>query len=329
MTARRAGGVRTIAAFAGLMASCTGGSSDEVISPTTVVTGPVADSARPTTSAAAAPSLTAIEIPDGPDWLVADERGVWVKLDGGSVVLIDPTNNRVVDEIEIGGDLCQGLGAGEGMLWACTGRDIARVDLDVGEVAAVVPVGKAYSQGELVAADGMVWVLTGDGSTLASVAMGSDTIVGTWALPLRGNDMAIGAAGLWIVSNVDDAVIHFDVPTRTLGDPIEIANPVAIAVDDAAWVASGTSTVRIDPASGVVDLVVPTGVGSDGGLALAPDTVWIRHADSLLTSFDRTTGTILDTVTSERATKGGDVIYAFGSVWTSAYDDGLVFRLTS
>lgn len=334
MTARRVGAGEKwrVAAFVGLVvgAGCSGGSSDQSAAPPTAAPPVEVDGSGPSTtsSVATTSSLTAIEIPDGPDWLVADDRGIWVKLDRGSVMLIDPTTNRVADEIAVGGDLCQGLGAGEGMLWACKGRDIVRIDPESGEVEAVIPVGKAYTQGELPAADGMVWVLTGDGSTLTSVAIDSDAIVDTWALPVRGNDLAIGAAGLWIVSNVDDAVMCFDLTTRTVGEPIEIANPVAIAVDDAVWVASGTKTVRIDPATRVVDLVVPAGVGSDGGLALAPDSVWIRHAGSLLTSVDRATGTILDTFTSERATKGGDVIYAFGSVWTSAYDDALVFRLT-
>src|SRR5690606_3107441 len=82
---------------------------------------PVSTAASATIAVPAEGMIAELEVLGGPDWLAADDHGVWVKLDNGTVVLIDPATNSVVETFDVGGDPCQGLGAGDGAIWACSG----------------------------------------------------------------------------------------------------------------------------------------------------------------------------------------------------------------
>jgi YVTN family beta-propeller protein len=289
--------------------------------PTTA--GPVATAAPPTEGL-----IAELDVPGGPDWLAADDQGVWVKLDNGSVALIDPATNSVVDTVEVGGDPCQGIGAGDGSIWACSGSDVARIDPAYRALLSVLPVGKAFSQGELAVVDGQVWVLKGDGSTLEGILTETQAVWSRFALPVRGTDLDAGEAGLWVVSNVDDAVVHVDLVTGRVLETIPVTAPVDVAVDSEVWVGAAGETVRIDLATGTVGLRVPVATGDAGAIALTPGEVWVRGADPMLTRLDRATGEVVDSY-SAAVTSGGDVVYAFGSIWTSAYDDAKVFRFAA
>ena len=268
--------------------------------------------------------IAAIEVLGGPDWLAADEHGVWAKLDNGSVVLISPATNAITDTVDVGGDLCQGLGAGDGSIWACSGSDVARLDAGHPEVLSVMPVGKTYTQGEIGVTDGQVWVLTGDGSSLMGYLTDTQDLWSRFTLPVRGTDLGVGDAGLWVVSTVDGAVVHVDLGSGRALDTVELTAPLDVAVDRDVWVGAATETVRID-ASGAIDLRIPVGTGGLGSIALTPNEVWIRGTDPVLTRADRATGAILAQYPLD-VTSPGDTVYAFGSVWTAASDNATVLR---
>jgi hypothetical protein len=130
------------------------------------------------------------------------------------------------------------------------------------------------------------------------------------------------------VSNVDDAVVHVDLETGRASEPIAVTGPVDVAVDSEVWVGAAAETIRIEPATGTVGLRVPVGTGDVGALALTPAEVWVRGADPMLTRLDRATGETVDSYNAA-VTSGGDVVYAFGSIWTSAYDDAKLFRFAA
>ena len=285
--------------------------------------------APPTTQPFPTEGLIAeFEVLGSPDWLAADEHGIWVKLEPGRVALIDPNMHQIVDTVEVGGEPCNGIGAGDGSIWACSGGDVARIDASFPELLTVIQVGKTHTQGALSVADGQVWTLIGDGSTLHGYLTDTQDLWSRFALPVRGTDLGIGEAGLWVVSTVDDAVIHVDMASGRVLDRIDVESPVDVAVDSGVWVATQTESVRIDVASGTIDLRVPVGAGNDGSIATSPTEVWVRNVDPLMTRIDRVTGAIVDTYTGE-VTAGGDSIYAFGSIWTSAYDDARIFRFAA
>jgi hypothetical protein len=341
--------VRSVPALlcAGALVAACGGSDDEsattasvsvsspnpdVTQPSTITpTAPTSTTAAPATVAPlAGASIAEFEILGGPDWLVADEHGVWVKVDTGIVVLIDPTANLVADEVLVdgGGALCQGLGAGGGSIWSCTEEGIARIDPRVREVSTRIRASKAYSQGELVVTEGQMWLLTGDGSVLEGIDVTTGHVWSRFELPVRGTDLDAGAAGLWVVSTVDDAVVQVDPASGDIERTVAVEAPLDVAVDHEVWVGAAADTVRINLASGATDLRVPIGTGTAGSVALTPTEVWIRGADPFLVRADRATGAVVEEFAADVAS-GGDLLYAFGSIWTTAFDDARLFRFAA
>jgi hypothetical protein len=333
--------VRLLACVGVLAAGCSSGDDDaatDTTEPTATTTAPSTISATvvattlvvATTQPLPTEGLIAeIEVLGGPDWLEADEHGVWAKLDNGSLVLIAPATNSIADtvDVDVGGELCQGLGAGDGSIWACSGTGVARIDASHPEVLSVLPVNKAYTQGEIGVAEGQLWVLQGDGSILMGYLTDTQDEWSRFSLPVRGTDLGVGEAGLWVLSSVDGAVVHVDMDTGRASDTIALTGPLDVAVDHEVWVATSNETVRID-AAGAIDLRVPVGIGASGSIVLTPGEVWIRNLDPLLTRVNRTTGEVIDTYTAD-VTSGGDSVYAFESVWTSAADDATIFRFAA
>jgi hypothetical protein len=217
------------------------------------------------------------------------------------------------------------LGAGDGSVWACSGVDVARIDASHPEVLSVIPLGKTFSQGELAVTEGQMWILNGDGSILLGVLTDTQDVWSRFALPVRGTDLDAGAAGLWVVSSVDHSVVHVDMNTGKVVTTVDVDAPVDVAVDDEVWIGTATETMRVNADTGAVELTIPVGTGTDGGIALTPTEVWVRNAASFLTRVDRTTGAVLEQYTAD-VTSGGDILYAFGSIWTTAFDDETVFR---
>jgi hypothetical protein len=343
--------MRVLACVGMLAAGCGGGDDDDTASTDpaepTSATAPATTGATVATTVASTSASTSvavattqplptegliaeIEVLGGPDWLAVDDQGVWAKNDNGSVVLIDPATNAIVDtvDVDVGGELCQGLGAGDGSVWACSGPDVARIDASFPEVLSVIPVGKTFTQGNLGVAEGQVWTLIGDGSTLHGYLTDTQDLWSRIALPVRGTDLAVGEAGLWVISTVDGAVIHVDMDTGRVLDRIDVQAPVDITVDSGVWIGAQTESVRVDVASGTIDLRIPVGTGDDGSIATTPGEVWIQNVEPLMTRIDRDTGAVIATYTGE-VTNGGDSVYAFGSIWTSAYDDAKIFRFAA
>jgi hypothetical protein len=337
-----------LSCFGLLAAACGGGDDDTAATDppaSTAATATPTTSATPTTTAATTTSVAVapttqplptegliaeIEVLGGPDWLAVGDHGVWVKTDNGSVVLIDPATNQIVDTVDVdaGGELCQGLGAGDGSIWACSGADVARIDAGLPEVLSVIPVGKTYTQGNIAVAEGQFWMLIGDGSTLHGYLTDEQDLWSRYALPVRGTDLAVGEAGLWVISTVDNAAVHVDMETGRVLDRIDVQAPVDVVVDSGVWIGTQSDSVRLDLASGTIDLRVPVGIGDDGSITATPGEVWIQSVEPLMTRIDRNTGAVIDTYSAE-VTNGGDSVYAFGSVWTSAYDDAKVFRFAA
>lgn len=270
-----------------------------------------------------------LRIPGGPDWLVAADDGVWVKIDRGELVLIDPAAMSVVAQVEVeapGDGLCQGIGIGFDAVWTCSGTDVVRVDADSREVVSRLALNKAYAQGHLIAAAGRLWVLTGTGDTLVGVDPSTERVITTIDLPIRGTDLAADEAGLWVISTPDDRVVHVDADTGAILADTPLDGPVSITTAGGVWVAGLTESVLLDPATGAVARTIDTGAGSTGSIATDGTSVWIRNVDTFLTEFDGTTGEVLQTYASD-ATSGGDMIVAFGHVWTTAFDDATLFAI--
>ena len=77
---------------------------------------------------------------DSPDWMELAAESLWVRLDPGTVVQVDPTKARVEQEIEATGEGrtsdCQLFGSSGDAIWSCSpyGGHIERISTSASEV---------------------------------------------------------------------------------------------------------------------------------------------------------------------------------------------------
>jgi len=289
----------------------------------------------PSAGESAAPEVTSVEdvqvatltLTGEPDWLAADEHGLWVQQGSGELVLVDPTTNEQAGSVDVGAaELCQGLGASFGAVWTCEGSDVVRVDPDTFEVVARLKVKKQAVQGHLVGDFEHVWVLTGDGSSLVGIDPATNRVATEFELPARCSDVSLAADALWLPCRVDDRVLKVDPASGKVLLDVDLDNPVEIAVDGDVWIGTATSTVQLNPDTGEVLAELDAGSEPDGGVDLDADSVWVRNSEDFLLQFDRETGAQVQQITAD-VTSGGDMLILDGNIWISAYDDQTLFRL--
>ncbi len=263
-----------------------------------------------------------------PDWLAIDEHGVWVKRASGDLTLIDLATNEVAGSVNVGpSELCAGIGASFDAIWTCAGPDVVKVDPETFEVVARLAVNKQSVQGHLVGGFDRVWVLTSDGSNLIGIDPKTNETVTEFELPARCTDVALADDALWLPCKIDDKVLKLDPTTGEALLALSIESPTSVAVDTDVWVGTPTTTVRLDPATGEVLAEASVGSGTNGIVTLSEDSVWVRSEEDFLTRLDRATGERVQQITAEGLTSPGDTLVLKGEVWTTAYDDQLLFRI--
>jgi DNA-binding beta-propeller fold protein YncE len=266
------------------------------------------------------------DILGGPGWLAAGAGSVWVKLDDGTVVRIDPETDEQVAEIEVYRlGLCQGLGADDHAVWTCRDRDLVRIDPDRNEVAATIPVDKVAEQGHLPVADGKVWVLTGDGSALVGVA--DDEVQDEIDLgEAHCQDVAALEDSLWAVCLPEGLVLRVDLAAGEVTDRVELAQPRAIAAAPGrVWVAYADGVAAIAPDTAEVVGTADASAGTNHSMAADEDAVWVRGGE-FLQRIDAETFEVEQISAPEQG--GGEALVAFGSIWATAYDEATLYRLS-
>ena len=137
-------------------------------------------------------------------WLSFYQGFVWVKRDDGFVTRIDPRSNQPSGQVGTYTDqqhYCQGIGAGGGAVWSCSGSNITRIDPKLMKIVASIPVGKVFDQGRLVFADGQIWVVTGrNGDQLVGIDAATNRPGPAIKLPVGCSDLANLAPGTDAVS---------------------------------------------------------------------------------------------------------------------------------
>lgn len=271
-----------------------------------------------------------IALPGGPDWLGVDDSFLYVKLDSGVVHRIDPASGAVVATVDMGhSDLCQGIGVGFDSAWICDGSDVLRVDFDPGEIVARISAGKTAGQGHLATGFDRVWVLQGDGSVLAGIDPESNSVGDPVALPMRGTGVAVGADALWVISALDDSVLAIDPAGGAVMHRIDdLDAPSAISIrDGVVWIGGSGSLYRIDEASGALLSTVEGGIGRSGAVAADQLGAWVRSGNEVrhlaADSLTLTEPLVLGLDGPSR----GDMLVAFGALWTSASEHATLFRI--
>jgi len=280
--------------------------------------------------------ISELQIDGGPDWLTTGFGSVWVKLDYGAVLRIDPASHEILATITTDTPpfgLCQGIGADERSIWSCSedGPDIVRIDPTTNAIADVVKAGKIEPQGRLVSEAGKLWILTGEnGEQLVgidghSLEVGQPIEIGAacW-------DLAVGGGAVWAVCPRDNVVVRFDPVGAAVTDRFSVSSPTQISVGaDAAWVGSTDGIVRIDLKDRSVRVAVKGVVTGDvGSVWASADAIWVRAASPFLTRIDPATSRVVETITSQYLA-AGDVVGFEGSLWASDSEADVVVHLRS
>jgi streptogramin lyase len=58
-----------------------------------------------------------------------------------------------------------------------------------------------------------------------------------------------------------------------------------------------------------------------------PEAVWLRGYDGTVSRIDPASGAVTKQITPQHPLSAGSLIVAFGSIWTTANDEGRVIRL--
>jgi DNA-binding beta-propeller fold protein YncE len=306
-----------VALAAVALCACGGGDDDAAPSTTT------------TAAAVAVDDLVRTEITGGPDWLAADDEFVYVKRDSGAVDQVDPATGEVLATFEIGeNQLCQGIGAGFGSVWTCFGTDVVRIDPATGEIVATIEAGKTAEQGHLGIGFDRVWVLQGDGSTLVGIDPTTNELGEPLPLEVRGADLIVDDAGIWVVSALEDALVQVDPSGALLHRVDGLTEPRALSLGDGVlWVADTVAVHDVDPATGTIRATYEGGIGRSGAVAADESGVWVRRGAEVR-HLDGATGSEDELLTLDLAGPSpGDMIVAFDAVWTAASEDAALFRI--
>jgi hypothetical protein len=266
-------------------------------------------------------------------WLTSFGGFVWVKTDDGFVVRIDPRTNKPDGKVGAFTDqqhYCQGIGAGGGAVWSCSGSKITRIDPERMKIVASIPVGKVSAQGRLVFLDGRLWVITGrDGNQLVGIDAATNRPDPPITLPVTCSDLAPGGDAVWVLCPTANKVIKVDVAHRSIVGTLAVAGPSAgSATATDLWVGSDQGLVRVN-ANSLKRMVLFQGLnpGYLGDVSVDGDRVWMRIDGPFLYRIDATSNAVAEQITTNGSPGGGSLLPATGSLWTTADDAGNLLRL--
>jgi branched-chain amino acid transport system substrate-binding protein len=223
-------------------------------------------------------------------------------------------------------------------------------------VAAIAPDGRVVSYTEVgttptnvVVGEGAVWVLNADDQTVSRIDPTTRKIAKTFGTGKTPTDIAVGEGAVWIgnaavergravdytasVSRIDP---QSALVTRTLRLPRPLqgvppfgvlpgASQLAVGAGSL-WVINPDFTVsRMDAKTG--DLVARVPVRAGGAIAAGPEGVWfVGDRATSVTRIDPRTNRPGQTI-EVGASFLSDIALGAGSVWASAPDDGVVWRI--
>jgi streptogramin lyase len=275
------------------------------------------------------------ELSGNPDWLAGYGGFVWVKRDSGMVSKIDPASGQQVSEVRAdtkSDQYCQGIGAGGGAVWSCSGSDVVRIDPQSVTVTASVPVGKIFDQGRLVYAAGRIWVIGGrNGDKL--IGIDTKSLVRTRPVALGRTCADLGSGNgsvVWVICRDANAVLRFDPRTLRVTKSVKVGAPtVAMSASGTLWVGTDTDVVRFDAHSLRRVATFPDlAPGYGGDLIVAPNGAWIRTERSFLSRIDPKTNRVVEQIRPPAALPGGSALFFAGALWTDASDANHLYQLS-
>jgi hypothetical protein len=254
-----------------------------------------------------------------------------VKRPEGVVSRVDAASGAITAEIEVhptSADQCAGVGQGIDAMWSCAANDLVKIDPMTDTVVATVAAGKILSQGRLVRAAGLIWILSENGDRLVGLAEADGSLTEPIALPVACHDLGAAADIVYVACERADRVLRVDPATRAVTAEVTVTKPVwASASANGVWVSADEDLLRLDPTTLSTTITVKgLGTGERGSIWADEEGVWVRRIAPFLARVDAGSGAVTRVV-SAPFDSGGDVIVDGDHVWATDFDARILVRL--
>ena len=287
--------------------------------------------------------LASFTILKEPDEMVFVQGFIWTKTADGHVVQIDPATNMVIADIKVDTTsdpfhYCQGMGTDGENIWVCSAAgdadhrtiDVVRVDPESQRVVETIKAAKIFEQLDMPFFLGQIWVLSGSGDQLVGIDVVTNQPSSTIDLGARCFQLALVDKALMASCALEDLVLRIDVEKKEVTARVALKRPGYIAGnEDGVWVAQPASIVRFDPIS-LNPLVTFTDLPEmdSGDIFVTKQSVWVRHKSGFIFHIDPASNQIVEQISTDQNLAGGSVLVTSDSIWATAYDDNLLFRLS-
>lgn len=334
----------TLVAVPLLLAGCTGDGESATPAPSTAAPVTAVVPSLPTAvnaSQSRRVSLASVETArlklDSPDFMELAAGSLWVKLDDGTVVRVDPQSAteqaRVEPSAGDGGGprVCNAFGVGGGAVWSCPplGGAIDRIDPATNKVAARIETTVRADQGQLVSASGRMWVITRKTNEIVGIAHSGSDIGDPIALGASCLHLAAADPTVWAVCPSENQVVRVDTAKRAVTGRLTLTNPRQVVLHgDTAWVDVDGALAQIDATSLDVQALYEVDPGAGGSIWAGSDSVWVRSdAGPFLVEIDPQARKVVRALTARELPSGGRVLLADGHLWATAYNDATLVRI--
>ncbi|MGY2873268.1 outer membrane protein assembly factor BamB [Marmoricola sp. URHA0025 HA25] len=271
-----------------------------------------------------------------PDGLAFLGSSVYVKSDDGHVVRVDAQTGKVLTKVKVDttsdpSHYCQGIGTDGTTLWTCSAADggqtdVVRLDPVTLEVLATVKVDKVFDQEAMPVRAGTVWVLTGTGETLTTIDTATNRTT-DYPLGRRCFQVAVAASTAYATCRLANEMVAVDARTGKVIASTDLPDPVTVvADDDAVWVSTSKGVVGLS--GDLQPRTVFAGLtGGLGDLLLTEGSLWVRQDAGFLFRVDTSSQQVAAQYGIDPVPSGGSLVAVGDEIWTSSYDDNVVFRV--
>lgn len=270
---------------------------------------------------------TRVEL-SSPDWLATTTGALWVRLDGGQVVKLDPVTGAIQERIDSppGNGHCQAFGAaGDEAVFSCAYEGMmARIDPASNEVVSEVEVDFSSDQGHVVTADDNIWVLNPDGDKITPIHVNDNSLGKAIDLGSFCVELAADGPVIYATCTSDGLVLRIDSTRREVTHRLALTDPRTIwASPSGVFVSFEGGVAQLDPKSLEPAAVYDVPLDLGGGIFADAERAWLRaEGGPFLTVIDPAAHKIVQIVTAPDLPSGGSALRVGDIVWATASNDG-------
>jgi len=270
---------------------------------------------------------------NSPDWLAVAAGSLWVRLDSGNVVRVDPANATAEEEVPASGDeqfnICQAFGASEDSIFSCSPfGPLERISASTSRVTDELPIKMSRYQGHLVVASGRLWIISEAGDSMSGLNLEDNTLGEPIPFGSACADLAAEGSIVWAVCPWDNQVLRIDTSTSEVTGRLALREPWQVDVHDDVWIGFKGGVAQVDPETLSVDAVYDVQPDSGGAILADGRRTWVRCAGGpFLVELDPVAQKVISTVTADDLRSGGNLAAIDGQLWATAYNDAALVRL--